>query len=238
MNENGINTLLHYSAFFRNLIVISAVCLLSGCGTDQSGKLQEVISLKEYYPLKEGGYWSFDWEDQRGDKWHGALAVTRMIHEEDYEVFIVTDTTVISGETDVSRSAYMWDREGLKHLYRVTSNGDSTSFRPPRMVIPSKIRRDERSKHEYHYEVYSTNGEKVFSGDVRMEYRLEEAGSVTTRFGKWGDTVIIESIRRDDYPNGTWKTRRQAIWYARGIGPVKIVGGQVGDATGLLIVAK
>ena len=203
------------------------------------------IKLREYYPFRVDGSWSFNWENNRGDRWQGMLSVTDMTGEEGYTTYIVVDTTIMNVNIEVSRSAYMWDSEGLKHLYRVTAAGDSTCFRPARIVLPSNLNIGEDYNNNYHYNVFSISGDKIFSGDVRQKYRLIGSDRVVTPYGKWDKTAVIESIRIDDYPNKTTRVRRQVIWYAENVGPVKIVTGipleteeLTGETTGQLVTAK
>ena len=209
--------------------------LLAGCNNDAKKEadreLPGQIELREYYPFHENSYWAFDWEDNRGDRWHGSITVTRMAGEDEgYNVFLITDTTIIQGDVRISKSAYMWDDDGLKHLYRVAENGDSTCFRPPRIALPSRIEFGKPYEHDYHYEVFTNNRETTFSGDARQKYKLQEVGSITTAMGKWKDAIAIESVRVDEYTQAQTRTKRQLVWYVRGVGPVKIIIGIPPDA--------
>ncbi len=242
------------SSLFRFMLLyvslsLLAIVSLTGCGKEDTKtkpyKLAKNISLKEYYPFKADGHWSMVWENKRGDRWRGALTVIGLTDEEGIEVYLVVDTTLTQDKVDICRSAYMWDNDGLKHLYRVGSNGDSTSFNPARTVLPARVDGGKDYIYDYHYEIYSSAGENVFSGDVRQTYQLIDTGSIRSEYGKWKDVVVVESFRTDDYADGTSKTRRQAVWFARGVGPVKIVTGipldareLEGDATGWLVKAK
>ncbi|MCF7810992.1 hypothetical protein K9N50_08380 [bacterium] len=198
--------------------------------------------MENYYPLAEDSYWSYDWENTRGDRWHGAIKVVNMsVESPDRKIFVIVDTTVENGISEVSSSAYLWDDEGLKHLYRIAANGDSARFNPPRIVIPTTMQRDSIYQYNYHYEVYSPNSNTAFKGDVQQKYRLHEIGAVETLKESWKDAVAIESLRRDDYTNGESTIKRALIWYVKDVGPVKIITGipadadeLVGDMTGIL----
>ncbi len=231
------------------LLIILTLCLMLSCDRrveDRRTNDSSVsIQLREYYPFRVDGSWSFNWENNRGDRWQGMLSVTDMTDEEGYTTYIVVDTTIINENIEVSRSAYMWDSEGLKHLYRVAANGDSTYFRPARIVLPSNLNIGKDYNHNYHYNVFSVSGDKIFSGDVRQKYRLIGSDRVVTPYGKWDKTAVIESIRIDDYPNKTTQVRRQVIWYAENVGPVKIITGIpleteefTGETTGQLVATR
>ena len=230
----------------RALLMLAVTLLISGCGGSrtetQPYKLARDISLGEYYPIRENRVWSLEWKNLRGDVWRGVMTVTDMTEDDGLEVYLIVDTTITDDKTVVSRSAYMWDVEGLKHLYRVGANGDSTCFRPARTVLPARVDGGREYTYDYHCEIYSRAGKKLFSSDVRQKYRLIDRCQLQTEFGRWKNVVVVESQRTDDYSNGTTKTRRQAVWYARGVGPVKIVTGipldardLEGEATGLLV---
>jgi len=219
--------------------------LFSACDRTQEAKIDKItdLNLTQYYPLNNNSYWAYDWDNSRGDSWHGAITVTSMSEARiEHRVYLIVDTTVKGSKTEISSSAYLWDDDGLKHLYRIAANGDSACYHPPRIVIPSVMQKDSIYRYNYHYEVYSSNGNIPFKGDVKQQYRIHKVGTVKTDEGTWKDAVAIESQRRDDFPNGEVRMNRALIWYARDVGPVKIITGippdadqPVGDMTGILV---
>jgi hypothetical protein len=229
---------------FILVFLLTTAFILSACNENRSAKHDNntKLNLKNYYPLSSDSYWSYDWENTRGDRWHGAIKVVSMsVESPERKIFVIVDTTVENGESEVSSSAYLWDDEGLKHLYRIAANGDSARFNPPRIVIPTTMQCDSIYRYNYHYEVYSPGGNMTFKGDVQQKYKLHEVGSVETGEKSWKDAVAIESLRQDDFPNGESIKRRALVWYAKDVGPVKIISGiptdideLVGDMTGIL----
>ncbi len=228
----------------RWIIPLLTFLILAGCGGDSGksgGKLPAGLRLEDYYPFKDNSYWSYEWKDSRGDRWHGSLTVTDLHKSRSLTVFTVTDTTRKYGDIEVSHSGYLWDAEGLKHLYRALSNGDSAVFRPPRIVLPARTDGDKTYRQNYNYDVLAPDGGVRLSAGASQQQKLSAAGTVKAPNKQWKDCIQVETVRTDTYTNGTTSKIRQVVWYSREVGPVKVLTGippespkLVGDITGIL----
>ena len=231
---------------YCSFIVLTIILILLGCGGSDSpdnGKgLPAEVSMPAYYPFKTNSHWVYDWQNIRGDNWTGSLSVLTSHKEQSLNVFIVVDSLERYGQYTVHRSAYLWDGEGLKHLYRASSSGDSTAFKPPRMVLPSKIESGKTHRSDFRSELYSPYGEKRYAIDTRLDQTIIDYGAVGTNGKQWEGCIAVETLSTETYSTGTRKTKRKVIWYAKDVGPVKIITGiplknpnLQGEETGTLI---
>ena len=237
------NKHLYIRWFSEHVVLLLAVSIFIGCGrsdkSDTTSKISGPISMMKHYPISNNSYWEYQWENLRGDRWRGAIGVIGGHQEQGLNVFILADTTEQYGQNAITRSAYLWDGEGLKHLYRASASRDCTAFRPPRFVIPLKMEMGKPIRNEYTYEVYSPAGNVNYTGEVRQNQSLIEIGSVEAGGKRWENCIAVETVWTDSQSNGNKQTRRKLIWYADGVGPVKIISGipvnsssLTGDATG------
>ncbi|MFH0766165.1 MAG: hypothetical protein V2A61_07070, partial [Calditrichota bacterium] len=176
-----------------------AVCFtMNACGEkntlEKAGlKTPSKAVMSDYYPLAEKSYWSYQWENLRGDRWRGSLAVTGSRQDQGLRVFIVVDTTERYGQFEVYQSAYLWDAEGLKHLYRTSASGDCTAFKPPRLVLPATLDLNKPQANNYRYEIHSRAAGLKYAVDVRQEYKLIKSDSLTLRDKTYNDCLIVET---------------------------------------------
>ena len=229
----------------RCLLILSILFVFAGCGKSkpdkQTAKLPDTVTMMNYYPLNENSYWEYSWENIRGDQWRASIKVVNTKSDQGFRTVIVTDSTEQYGEYVVNNSAYLWDDEGLKHLYRASIEGDSTSFRPPRKVLPLKLDGGKTYTHDYRYEVFTSSGVIRYAVDVRQTQKIIDSGSVDVGEKHWDNCVAVETVWTETYSNGDKNTRRKLIWYAESVGPVKIISGiphkaQIlkGESTGTL----
>ena len=247
-----INSSLHRRVSVRIRFCISMLLLILigvGCNpkadNDPSTQLPQGTVLEDYFPLSANRYWQYDWHNNRGDSWRGSITVTSFRKNLGLKVFIVIDSTETYETYDVFRSAYLWDKDGLKHLYRANINGDSTAFMPPRLVLPSKIVIGKTYLREYGFQVYNAIGEKRYSVNVRQTQKLIRQGSVEAGGKIWDDCIAIETVWTNINTDGSEHTRRKVNWHSKGIGPVMLISDipvnateLKGDATGELISFK
>ncbi len=236
---------LKYVLFF----ILVACILLSGCsGSDSSDDEKDLpaeVSMLSYYPFKAAGYWAYSWQNIRGDSWMGSMSVLSSHKEQSLNVVIVADSLEQYGQCTVHRSAYLWDGEGLKHLYRTSSNGDSTSFRPPRLVLPAKLVNGKTHRSDFRSEVYSPFGDKRYAIDTRIDQAIIDSGTIEVEGRQWENCLAVETVSNETHSNGTRKTKRKVIWYAKDVGPVKIITGIPlktpniqGEETGILTMVR
>lgn len=220
---------------------------MNGCGSPQRNSTDNdrVISLAEFYPLEAHSFWSYVWSNRRGDKWRGSMTVTAESNDGGLRVFTAVDSIVMPDIVEVSRGGYVWDKEGLKHLYRVSAAGDSTIFSPPRVVLPSRIEPGMVVTSQYHYQVIGQGGQAHFNADVQQQQKVVAVESVTANGRTYDDCIAIETVWSDTYSDSSTQTRRKVIWLGKGVGPVKIVSGipptsikVEGDAIALLGEAR
>lgn len=169
------------------------------------------------------------------------MTVTGERSEASLSIVTVADTTRMFALTEASRSAYVWDAEGLKHLYRISAGGDCTAFDPPRLVFPARLETGRIARSSYRFRVYSAGGEERFQASVEQQQKLLASVEIAVPGGRFEAAPGVETIWTDTYSDGSSQTRRRAVWYAREVGPVRIVSGipansprLEGDATGLL----
>jgi len=225
--------------------LIAAIILGIGCGNNDkksaSSELPQGVMLEDYFPLSESRYWGYDWHNNRGDTWHGSMAVTAAKKDMGLKVFIVVDSTKTYDTHDIFRSAYLWDSEGLKHLYRSNSKGDSIAFMPPRLVLPAKMDGGKSYRREYAFVVYNAIGKKRYEVNVRQNQKLIRQGSITAGGESWEDCIAIETEWTNINTDGSKHTQRKVVWHSKDTGPVKIISeiplksaSLNGDATGEL----
>ena len=229
-------------------LVFSGLLLLAGCSDEskESGdKLPASVDLQEYSPFQKIGRWTYSWENRRGDRWRGVVEVTDRFDEAGITIVIVTDSTDAYGSSNGARSAYMWDNMGLKHLYRVTENGDSIKFQPPRLVVPVVLISGQTHESSYTFDLYSLQGKSGFGAQVNQKQRLVLSGPLKIGEHVWEDCVAVETVLSETYNNDLKKTKRMMTWYAKGIGAVKIITdippdspGFEGSVTGILIAKR
>lgn len=231
---------------YCSLSVLTFLFITLGCGgsdsPDDEGSLPSEVVMSAYYPFESNSHWVYDWQNIRGDSWTGSLSVLTSHKEQSLNVFIVVDSLEQSGQYTVHRSAYLWDGEGLKHLYRTSTNGDSTAFKPPRMVLPFKLESGKTHRSDFRSELYSPYGEKRYAIDTRLDQTIIDYGTVEVNSNQWEGCIAVETVSTETHSTGTRKTRRKVIWYAKDTGPVKIITGiplkkpdLQGEETGTLI---
>jgi|GEM_PF-1256751 hypothetical protein len=207
--------------------LIAMIIFGIGCGKDgnknASAKLPDRVMLESYFPLSEGRYWRYDWQNNRGDVWNGSMTVISANKGMGLKVYIVVDSTKSYDTDELFRSAYLWDSEGLKHLYRSSSNGDSVAFMPPRLVLPAKMDGGKSYRREYAFVVYNAIGKKRYEVNVRQNQKLIRQGTVNAGGNTWEDCIAIETVWTNISSDGSKHERRKVVWYSKDIGPVKII---------------
>lgn len=242
------------SAYFLITVFLSFFLISTyGCSKNDPNNAKSTHNdLKGYYPFTPNGYWSYKWSSLRGDAWRASFVVTNTRQVKDTLYYMVTDSSQQDGRWVVYQSAYVWDNDGLKHLYRSSATGDCTVYSPPRIVLHSKVTvqlagiensKSHRSNYKYH--IYSSQGALKYSTDVTQEQRLINSDAQVIDGKTYNDCIAIETILTDTYPDGKRLTKRRVIWYANEIGPVKIITGispnspQIkGEETGFLATYK
>ncbi|MBM3326924.1 MAG: hypothetical protein FJY65_08105 [Calditrichaeota bacterium] len=155
---------------------------------------------------------------------------------------LAIDTMQMYALTEVSRSAYLWDAQGLKHLYRISASGDSTAFEPPRIVLPARLESGKIAKSAHRWTVYSTMNEARFAADVHQQQKLLPVQDLNIGGKSYSNCVGVETIWTDTHSDGSSQTRRKIVWYAKNKGPVKVVSNipptspkTDGEAVGVLV---
>jgi len=224
-------------------LLIIAVGLIPS--VSQSQPAGSVVLMREYFPLKPGSYWAYSWANVRGDRWSGSMAVLSQTGKTGDAAFIVADTLYEGMGKDISRSAYRWDADGLKHLYRVTDDGDSTVFEPARMVLPSKLDPSQPLSYKYKYAIYNKNKKVKIQGEVLQQFKIINRDPVATQYSQWKDCAAVEITRTDKFGDGSTIQHQGVVYYARNVGIVKIVneltpavGPISGAETGLLLISR
>ncbi len=230
-------------------ISMTAGFIFTGCGgsesTDKGGERLGEVKMPDYFPFRSDSYWAYSWNNIRGDAWTSSMSVVSSHTDQNLQVFIVADSTERYGQFIVHRSAYLWDGEGLKHLYRTITGGDCTTFLPPRLVLPFKISGAKPHGYDYRCQVFDPTGTLKYAVNIHQSQKLVEAGvPVEVGEGRWDDCVAVETMWSTTYTSGARETHRKAIWYARQVGPVRIVAGiptrspsLEGEETGVLVAS-
>lgn len=234
---------------FTVLVLMILPIFLIGCSDENTKgkKLKPLtgIRMEDYFPLQSGKYWSFNWQNERGDSWRGSIAVFAEKREQGLNIYLISDTTETLNGAQVFTSAYLWDAEGLKHLNRIEEQGDSIVFTPPRRVLPAKMDSGEIYRQVYTHELYESDRKLECSINVKQEQKLVDSGSITTETDKWNDCVAVETVWTNQYADGSIQVKRKIVWYAKGVGPVKIISdipissqSRKGEAVGELAAAS
>jgi len=227
------------------VVLVMAGLIMTGCtgNSDKNKALPTKIHMEDYFPFAMDRHWEYDWENNSGDTWSGSLTVTNQREQQGLKIYIVVDSSDTYGNIDFHRSAYLWDADGLKHLYRAAPDNDSISFTPPRIVLPAVMSGNQAYRKTYRYNVYNTVGDKRYEVTVRQSQKLVAHGRVEAGESGWDDCVAVETSSTLTRSDGTVENKRKLVWYSRGTGPVKITTGITltasdlsGEAVGILAV--
>ncbi len=176
------------------------------------------IDMMDYFPLGDGESWSYRWREDGGLKrWESRLTV---VGNGDGIIRIAEGIADSGSKSGQARSGYCWDDAGMLNLYRVCDVADSMIYDPPRLILPRDMIAGKVYENRYGWQKW--NGKKkIQSGEVVQKQRLIGRFTVSTELGRFQDCVAVETISyTPDAPKSDHK--RKVIWYAEGVGPVKV----------------
>ena len=176
-----------------------------------------ILQMRQYFPIESIAKWKYLWRQSDGSRWESLMEISGNggLYEEMHQ-------SVLSGpHVSKTRTGYRWSEQGLENIYKQNVGGDSTSYSPPRIILPSAMIENETCRSVYNWTKYSANGRLQGRGRVIQIQRLIGKHHVTTKVGRFRDCVAIETIWYDpDHPVSS--RMRKVVWYASRVGPVKV----------------
>ncbi len=183
-----------------------------------SGSLSSVDMMR-YFPIGTGESWSYSWHDDNGERWKSRLAVV----DDGEGIVRMTELIPEGSNKSAARSGYRWSDQGMLNLYRVNDSGDSMSYDPPRIILPDKMVVGKVYKNRYGWRKWS-GGRRLQSGEVMQRQRLIGHFTVSTELGRFKNCAAVETISCALVDGEESNQKRKVIWYAEGVGPVKVEG--------------
>ncbi len=175
------------------------------------------IDMRKYFPLYTGAHWGYLWAETEGKQWEAGLTVTEKRGD-----MVTMDESILSGpHSSKTRIGYLWSKGGMFNTFRVSEAGDSLAYAPPRVVLPRKMVEGELCENRYGWEVWDRKGKRIRSGRVVQQQRLIGRFTVNTDVGRFQECLAVETVWFNPGKLAE-TTRRKVVWYAPGIGPVKV----------------
>lgn len=173
------------------------------------------VKTGDYFPIGEGKRWQFLWAGNGEERWESSMEVT----ERQGEVFWVKELIPAGRYKSTSSTQYRWSPEGLVN-YVKASNSDTIRYDPYRLILPSEMVPDKVYESRYVQRQKTPSGQGSVKEVVQMQ-RLIGLQGVTTPAGRYPKCLVVETITYDPQSPSTTR-RRKVVWYALGIGPVKV----------------
>ncbi|MCF7810827.1 hypothetical protein K9N50_07545 [bacterium] len=177
----------------------------------------DVFVMNEYFPLTLGSGLSYNWREVEGEEWQSRFKVVIGIND----VTRIEENIPTGIHKSLAFSGYRWSDQGMLNLYRDYVGGDSVSYESARVILPALMKKDKTYVNSFKYRKWNENGQLKSSGETIQEQRLIGKFTVSTGAGKFKDCLAVETI---SFPPGAKETekRRKIVWYAEGVGPVKV----------------
>lgn len=177
---------------------------------------EEEVDMESYFPLNKGLGWSYLWREERGARWESRLKVLS-----NGKVVRIEENIPTGPHKAQAHSGYMWTEDGMVNLYRGYVNGDSVSYSPSRVVLPREMVIGKTYEYQYGWQKWDSSKRKKDSGEIIQKQRLVGKFTVTTTVGRFSDCLAVETI---SFKPGASEEQydRKVVWYAKGIGPVKV----------------
>ncbi len=210
-----------------DLVVQTALDTISADKIIKKSKPPELIDLKDYFPIHLNKRWIYQWSDDVGNSWVSQLIITGKV-----ELNYIAEESIPEGRyKSKSRTIYKWSDDGLMLLHKVNIGRDSTIYENGRIVIPSKMLESQPNENRAKWRLWKQDKTST-EGEIIQVQTLLARGGIETPAGYFKDCVLIETFWYDAQDKLGIK-RRKVIWYAKGVGPVKVESDIPLDATTL-----
>ncbi len=177
----------------------------------------EVIDMRDYFPISVGARWTYQWKEGTSSRWISNLAILELHGDILYADEIIPDGNYKSE----AHTGYRWDKTGLVHVFKATPGKDSVTYAPARVILPISMEVGKSYENGYDWTLYGIGGQKSALGQVKQSERLLKRESVKLSNARYKDCVVVETIWSD--PNDkSGQKKRKLVWYAKGVGPVKV----------------
>lgn len=173
------------------------------------------FSTPDYFPLAVGRSWQFLWKGKEDERWESTMKVIKG----NGEWFWVEEDIPAGRYKSRAYTRYGWLPTGLVNTAKVVGT-DTTLFLPDRLILPRDIEQGREYQTRYRQKEVRKEVQGAEKEIVQVQKLIAKQG-VTTPLGRYPDCLVVETITYEPQaPNET--RRRKVVWYARGLGPVKI----------------
>ncbi|MFN3821296.1 MAG: hypothetical protein ACK4OO_03095 [bacterium] len=173
------------------------------------------VKTADYFPIGEGKRWQFLWTGTGDERWESSMEVG--VRQE--ETFWIKEVIPAGRYKSDSWTQYRWSPEGLINYAKVT-NSDTIRYDPYRLILPAEMVPDKVYESRYVQRQKAPSERGAVKEVVQMQ-RLIALQGVTTPAGRYPKCAVVETVTYDPQSPSTTR-RRKVVWYALGIGPVKV----------------
>jgi type IV pilus secretin PilQ/predicted competence protein len=180
-------------------------------------KQDDVFVMNDYFPLTLGSGLNYNWQEVEGEQWQSRFKVVIGIDD----VTKIEENIPDGAYKSVAFSGYKWADQGMLNLYRDYVGGDSVSYESARVILPARMKKYKTYVNSFKYRKWDKNRQLKSSGETVQQQRLIGKFTVSTEAGKFKDCLAVETI---SFPPGAEEIEktRKIVWYAEGVGPVKV----------------
>lgn len=174
----------------------------------------QIFLARDYFPIQVGTQWTYDIRD--GAEVH---RVTVDVREEThfngkpvFKLMFAEQASKLLG----------YDATGLVK-YQEFEDGEIELYDPLGVILPNLFGTKARTFHPA-YRMHSPEMQQPVKASAEMSFWVEAWGPVRVPAGKFEDTIRVGYYDRWEEGDGSYDISRGSIWFAKGIGIVKISG--------------
>lgn len=185
-------------------------------GAEGAAPAEEGMDMRSYFPLEEGRAWNYKWTARDGRAWESEMRVAGVVGG---TARIDESTRGREGEGR-AQTGYQWGPQGMVNLYRAVVGGDSVVYEPVRVILPARMTEGKTFESRYRSVAWSTGVRRGEAREFVQRQRLLGKFRVTAPAKTYEDCVAVETVWFDTVEPD--KVTRKVVWYAPGVGPVKV----------------
>lgn len=172
---------------------------------------------RDYYPLAPGTAWTYDIRDG-ADVEQVTVRVAGALDFEDRPAF-----QVMFGDQAYKLLGY--DESGLVK-YKEFDDGEEEIYAPVGMILPDLTYGQARTFHPA-YSMRSPHTPEPVRANAEMSFWVEAVETVRVPAGTFPESMRIGYYDRWEEQDGSYDISRGRIWFAKGVGIVKITGKEI-----------
>lgn len=172
------------------------------------------FAARDYYPVIPGSRWKYRIKSE-GEDSVLQVAVDRRLQWQGREVVRVTFNGAAS-------KILGFDESGLVK-YRESDGGEEETYDPPGAILPDLTFGESRVFHPK-YVMQKAGGDTATRAQAEMSFWVDAVETVRVPAGTFPDALKVGYYDRWEEDDGSFDISRGHIWFAKGVGIVKIKG--------------